>query len=180
MERLPRVRYGQVHVYDNYYDQANNPAFLYALGVGVSSQIFAQNNYYRLLSGVSAASIIGYYKGTAIHTAGDLVNGTPVDLLAAYNASTTQVLSGDVGWTPQYYLHIDPAQLVPTLVRQHAGASRSIKVAQDGSGDFTSVQAAIDAVPANNAMNTTIMLKTGTYREVVNVPASKPYIALLG
>lgn len=180
MERLPRVRYGQVHVYDNYYDQAADPSFLYALGIGVSSQIFAQNNYYRLPAGFSAASVIGYYKGTALHSAGDLVNGAPVDLLAAYNASATNLLSGDVGWTPQFHLRIDPTWLVPTLVRQYAGASRNIRVAQNGSGDFTSVQAALNAVSANNAQNTIITLQPGTYREVLNVPASKPYITLLG
>jgi pectate lyase len=180
MERLPRVRYGQVHVYNNYYDQAANAAFLYALGVGVDSQIFAQNNYYLLPTGFSAANIIGYYKGTAIHSEGDLVNGVPVDLLAAYNAAATTPLSGDVGWTPQFHLQIDPTQLVPDIVRHFAGASRTIRVAQNGTGDFTSVQAAIDAVPANNAMNTTISLQAGTYHEVLNVPASKPYITLLG
>ena len=125
-ERLPRVRFGQVHVYDNYYNEAQNPSFLYALGVGVSSQIYAQNNYYRIPSTVQAGNIIGYYKGTAIHTEGDFVNGKSVDLLAAYNALNTPTLSGDVGWTPQYHLHIDPTQLVPLFVEFYAGTGRPL------------------------------------------------------
>lgn len=180
MERLPRVRFGQVNVYNNYYDEAGDAAFLYALGVGVSSQIYAQNNYYVLPSGFSAANIIGYYKGTAIHTAGDLVNGVATDLLAAYNAVNTPTLSGDVGWTPQYHLRIDPTWLVPELVRHFAGASGIITVAHKGKADFTSVQAAINAVPANNAMNTVIAIKAGVYREVVSVPTNKPFLTLLG
>lgn len=121
IQRLPRVRYGQVHVYDNYYDEGTNLDFLYVLGVGVSSQIYAQNNYYVLPSGFAPGNIIGNYKGTAIHTEGDVVNGKPTDLLAAYNAINTPTLSGDVGWTPQYHLAIDPTFAVPALVLLFAG-----------------------------------------------------------
>ena len=53
-------------------------------------------------------------------------------------------------------------------------------VAADGSGDYTTVQAAIDAVPANNASRVVIDIKPGTYREIVTVPANKPYITLQG
>ncbi len=121
VERLPRVRFGQVNVYDNYYNEGKNPNFLYALGVGIDSQIYAQNNYYRLPAGFLVGNVIGYYNGTAIHTEGDLVNGKPVDLLAAYNAINTPTLSGNVGWTPTYYLHIDPTSRVPELIERYAG-----------------------------------------------------------
>ncbi|HET8844154.1 MAG TPA: pectinesterase family protein, partial [Ktedonobacteraceae bacterium] len=180
IQRLPRVRYGQVHVYNNFYNQATNSDLLYALGVGVASQTFAQNNYYALPAGFAPAKVIGLFKGTAIHTEGDLVNGEPVDILAAYNLANDPDLSGDVGWTPQFHLHIDPAKFVPDLVRHFAGASSILKVASNGKGDFSTVQAAIDAIPVNNAANVTISLKAGTYREVVNVPSSKPYITLVG
>jgi pectinesterase/pectate lyase len=49
-------------------------------------------------------------------------------------------------------------------------------VAADGSGSFASVQAAIDAVPAGG----TVLLKPGTYREVITVPANKTGITLRG
>jgi pectate lyase len=124
IQRLPRVRYGQVHVYNNFYNEGANPDFLYALGVGVSSQIFAQNNAYGVPSGFAVGNIIGYYKGTAIHTEGDLVNGKPTDLLAAYNAINTPALSGDVGWTPQYHLAIDPTFAVSGLVLLFSGPDR--------------------------------------------------------
>ena len=180
IQRLPRVRYGQVHVYNNFYDEATNANFLYALGVGVSSQTFEQNDYYVTPSGFATGNLIGYFKGTAIHTENDIVNGAPTDLLAAYNAINTPTLSGDVGWTPQFHLAIDPTPAVPALVLLFAGADRLITVSQDGKGDFTSVQAAIDSVPVNNAANTTILIKPGVYREVVNVPANKPFITLQG
>lgn len=53
-----------------------------------------------------------------------------------------------------------------------------IVVAQDGSGDFKTVQAAIDAVPANNQERVTILIKKGIYREKVMI--DKPHITLIG
>jgi pectate lyase len=125
-QRQPRVRFGQVHVYDNYYNEAANPAFLYALSVGVSSQIFAQNNVYSLPSTITADKIIMNYKGTAIHSEGDLVNGKPVDLLAVYNAANTPQLSNTVNWTPEFHLQVDPASSVEKLVQSNAGAGHTI------------------------------------------------------
>ncbi|GIF15374.1 hypothetical protein Ate01nite_54060 [Actinoplanes teichomyceticus] len=56
----------------------------------------------------------------------------------------------------------------------------SYTVASDGTGRYKTVQAAINAVPANNTGRVTITIKPGTYREVVTVPANKPYITLEG
>lgn len=56
----------------------------------------------------------------------------------------------------------------------------NLVVAKDGSGDFTSVQAAIDSVPENNTDWFTIYIKNGTYKEVITVPESKTYIKLVG
>ena len=53
-------------------------------------------------------------------------------------------------------------------------------VAQDGTGDYATVQAAVDAVPANNAKRVTIFIKNGVYREVVTVPANKPFVTMIG
>jgi pectinesterase len=53
-------------------------------------------------------------------------------------------------------------------------------VAADGSGDFTSVQAAVDSVPAGNTEQLTIAVKPGVYRGQVVVPSSKPFITLAG
>jgi pectin methylesterase-like acyl-CoA thioesterase len=53
-------------------------------------------------------------------------------------------------------------------------------VASDGTGLYRTVQAAINAVPANNTKPVTITIKPGTYREIVTVPANKPYLTLQG
>jgi pectinesterase len=53
-------------------------------------------------------------------------------------------------------------------------------VAADGSGDFTDVQAAVDAVPSGNAEEFVIAIRPGTYHGQVIVPADKPFITFRG
>lgn len=55
-----------------------------------------------------------------------------------------------------------------------------LTVAADGSGDHTTVQAAVDAVPSGNAARFTIKLKPGVYAGQVIIPADKPFIFLRG
>lgn len=53
-------------------------------------------------------------------------------------------------------------------------------VALDGSGDFTSVQAAIDAVPDYRKVPTRIFIRNGFYREKLVVAGSKTNVTLIG
>ncbi len=53
-------------------------------------------------------------------------------------------------------------------------------VAQDGSGNFTTVQAAVDSIPDNRTETTTIFVKAGTYVGRVVVPATKWNVELVG
>lgn len=53
-------------------------------------------------------------------------------------------------------------------------------VAQDGSGDYTTVQDAIDAAPAGRGKPWLIFIKNGQYKEHVDVPATKPYLHFIG
>ena len=54
-----------------------------------------------------------------------------------------------------------------------------ITVAADGSGDFATVQAGINAAPAGSSVKPTVVfIKPGTYREVVSI--TKPYLILKG
>lgn len=54
-------------------------------------------------------------------------------------------------------------------------------VAQDGSGDFFTLQEAIDAVPDfRKAARTTILIRKGVYKEKIVVPESKINISLIG
>ena len=53
-------------------------------------------------------------------------------------------------------------------------------VAADGSGNFKTVQAAIDAAPANSAKRTEILIKNGTYPELLAISAEKKNLTLRG
>ena len=53
-------------------------------------------------------------------------------------------------------------------------------VAQDGSGDFFTIQKAIDAVPAFRSRPTVIYVRNGVYKEKVTVPANRNNIHIIG
>lgn len=53
-------------------------------------------------------------------------------------------------------------------------------VAQDGTGDYTTVQAAINAAPTDRVKPWLIFIKEGTYKEHVDLPANKPYLYFIG
>ena len=60
-----------------------------------------------------------------------------------------------------------------------AGAT-AVTVAADGSGDFSTVQGAIDFVPAGNATRVVITVKKGTYNEINYIGATKPFVTVRG
>lgn len=53
-----------------------------------------------------------------------------------------------------------------------------IHIKQDGTGDFTSVQAALDSLPANNQEPVTLFIHKGIYRERIHVTV--PYVSFVG
>ena len=55
-----------------------------------------------------------------------------------------------------------------------------IVVASDGTGQFTSVQAAVDSIPSGSTERHIIQLRPGAYRERVRVTKDKPPITLKG
>ncbi|KND45959.1 pectinesterase family protein [Streptomyces stelliscabiei] len=104
--------------------------------------------------------------------------------------------SGGTAFDPKTYYGytLDKAADVPALLKSGAGprssigttattkaaAATTLTVAKDGSGQFTSVQKAVDAVPANNPSRVVISVKPGTYRELVKVPSNKPHVTIQG
>jgi pectinesterase len=53
-------------------------------------------------------------------------------------------------------------------------------VAADGSGDYKTVQEAVNAVPDNNAKRFVIFIKPGTYKAHITVPRGKRFLTLRG
>jgi pectinesterase len=69
--------------------------------------------------------------------------------------------------------------LVTVSAAAPAHASVTLTVAKSG-GQFSSVQAAVNAVPDYSSTAYTISIGAGTYSETVNIPASKLHLTLLG
>jgi pectate lyase len=128
IQRAPRVRFGQVDVFNNFFI-ATDDDYGYSLGVGVESSIYAENNYFLRSADVADGDLIKYWKGTRITAKGTLVQvgsgpARPVDLVAAYNAAYDPDLTPDAGWTPTLRTRLDPTVLVPIIVKATAGARR--------------------------------------------------------
>ncbi len=79
--------------------------------------------------------------------------------------------------TEMFYFHEPPRQQFTPISGDvpKIGAKRYLVVAQDGSGDFKSVQSAVDALPLEGG---SITVKPGTYREVVTI--RKPRVSISG
>ncbi|WP_030223590.1 pectinesterase family protein [Streptomyces sp. NRRL WC-3626] len=107
--------------------------------------------------------------------------------------------SGGTAFDPKaYYAYTpDSAADVPSLLKSGTGprgsigtttaaasakaaAATTLTVAKDGSGQYSTVTAAVNAVPANNSSRVVISIKPGTYRETVKVPSNKPHITFQG
>lgn len=105
--------------------------------------------------------------------------------------------SGGTAFDPTtYYAYtLDKTADVPALLKSGAGprssigttaatttaaAATTLTVAKDGSGQYSTVQAAVNAVPAGNASRVVIQVKPGTYRELVKVPSNKPHVTIQG
>src|SRR5206468_2482094 len=74
--------------------------------------------------------------------------------------------------------------LVAACAKADNSASPTVRVdavvAADGSGDFKTVQAALDAVPGGNARPFVIRIKLGIYKEKLFLNVNKPFVHLVG
>jgi pectinesterase len=70
--------------------------------------------------------------------------------------------------------------ITAALVGPAPVAAGGVTVAADGSGNYTTVQAAVNAAPANQTGTFTITIKPGTYRGTVSIPSNKPHLSLVG
>jgi len=129
-QRSPRVRYGQVHLYNNHYTVSTQAAehYGYSWGVGVESQIYAENNHFRVDDAVLPEYFIERFNGQRIHVSGTLLNGvspnSAIDPVVAFNAANSNPLIGTVDWTPTLHGPVEPTRTVPVSVKQEAGPFR--------------------------------------------------------
>lgn len=126
VERSPRVRFGQVHVYNNHF-VLRPERYNYAWGVGNGSRMWIEDNVVTAGGELTPADLLYDWSSVRpanVHVGGTLFNGRPVDVLAEYNAARDPDLGSDVQWTPTRYGVRTPVRLVRPLVGLWAGAGR--------------------------------------------------------
>ncbi len=127
-ERTPRVRYGDVHVYNNLFEGSGEGGYPYAysLGIGLQSRIYSERNVWLTPPSVRSAQLLRVLKGNRFSDSGSTHNGVAVDLLSELRVHHPGVNWADaVGWTPSLFLAVDPVSEVQTRVQRGAGAGHT-------------------------------------------------------
>ena len=128
-QRAARVRFGMVHIYNNYYKISNAENYVYSWGVGIESYVYAQNNFFWVnpSTGFTPDQFIEVLKGNAIFETGTILNAPSqsgkhvIDVLDAYNAVNDPDLLDDVGWIPTLFVELMETQDVMPAVESGAG-----------------------------------------------------------
>ena len=81
---------------------------------------------------------------------------------------------------PEKTIIIAVVSLFLRIFQTYAGESYDMVVALDGSGDYTSIQAAIDACKAFPDRRISIFIKNGIYNEKLRVPSWNNKLSLIG
>ncbi|GIF22860.1 pectin methylesterase-like acyl-CoA thioesterase [Actinoplanes tereljensis] len=142
-----------------------------------SGAVVATNADYTAAIGTGSSVDVGF-NGTWTSTnpvpTAFTLNGT-----ACTGTTTPTTAPTTPGTSPPTTPATSPPTTAPTTVPPTTSppAARPT-VAKDGTGTYTTVQAAVDAVPATNTARQVITIKAGTYREIVTV--NKPYVTLQG
>jgi pectate lyase len=112
-ERMPRVRFGEVHVYNNYYSDL--VADGYCVGVGVEAHIRVENNYFNTVPNPWAYyGKSGYTDGEIGWNTGNIFYNCSQPIWATNNYATI--------FEPNYPYTLDNAQEIPIIVQNGAGA----------------------------------------------------------
>lgn len=150
-QRAPRVRFGQVHLLNNYHRGATDADYpiLYAVGMGYASAILSQSNVFNFQgAGAEESTILGAYKGSKYKDIGSWFNGEPASNLnhiaiekctalqdeeksAAELAGKTpgawalETCTNDIGWEPPYTYTVGKSiAAVEKYVLDNAGAGK--------------------------------------------------------
>jgi hypothetical protein len=139
--RAPRVRFGQVHLFNNYYTGSKTADVYknsYSVGPGANAKILSNANVFEIAGASGCDSVVknpgdavaGTFKDT-----GSLLNGAALGACAVSNATT---------WTPPYAFTPRPAALVKANALAQAGGGK-LATAITGTGKTT-----IDTGPSLN------------------------------
>ena len=119
VQRAPRVRFGKVHVYNNYYQSDNKNkkyGYFYSLGIGKNSKIYAENNVIEI-EGKNYKDFVKVFGGKKLTAINNIFNGQKIDKF-------DDNLTG-VDWIPKLYNKIDATNEVKEKVLNNAGVFKN-------------------------------------------------------
>lgn len=131
-QRAPRVRFGQVDVYNNFFYATDEDTYSYSWGVGVFASMYAENNMVLRSADIAPDQVVFDWRGgvagglTEVGTMTRIGTGpvTPVSFLDAYNASHDPDI-GPTDFVPTLRAApVDPTDQVQSIVTKQAGAGR--------------------------------------------------------
>lgn len=106
MQRIPSVRFGRAHVYNNYY---NCPGNIYCIWSRIQAECLIENNYFK---DVDNPYYNEDYPDGKIRANGNVF----------VNCTGTIHPGNDTVFTPPYSYMLDDASILPTIVPAYAGA----------------------------------------------------------
>jgi pectate lyase len=124
IQRAPRVRFGQVHLYNNdYVGSMSHPVYpyMYSFGLGVESSLISEGNVFEIKGAGSLCDVVKAYGGNRFSDAGSQLNGTPLRMEPECKAGKAMVIFAAPGWTPPYAYAPKPAAEVAAAVKASAG-----------------------------------------------------------
>lgn len=124
---------------------------------------------------------------TATQSIGGLGNYKYYPILLKDKQASIYLHDGALAYGKTYDVTVDPGVFgtaaqdwrFTTRSAVPAPAGGRLTVAADGSGDFCTVQGAVDSIPAGNSAPVTIFIRKGVYTEMVNLSA-KNRLTFLG
>ena len=139
--RAPRVRFGQVHLFNNYYTGSKTADVYrnsYSVGPGANAKILSNANVFEIAGAAGCDNVVrnpGDATAGTFKDAGSLLNGAALGACAVSGATT---------WTPPYAYTPRPAALVKANALAQAGGGK-LATAITGTGKTT-----IDTGPTLN------------------------------
>ena len=147
-----------------------------ATGVSATGSIVLTFNE-RIKAGTGTATLNGEAIAPAVNGKTAVFQYTGLDYNAAYTFALPAGVITDRSGNAYEGITLNFTTMERT---QPAARLYDAVVAADGSGDYLTVQEAIDAAPEGRAIPWLIFIKNGEYKGHVDIPKAKPYLHFIG
>ena len=149
IERMPSVRFGRVHVYNNYY---NSPGNAYCVRTRIDAQLLVENNFFENVHNPWERYVTSGTAGLLLARGNNVgYLGTANGVTWSASGSSVLIPGTDAVFTPPYSYTMDSAANVKTIVTAGAGAG-------GGGGGTTQPPAAPSNLTATAASSAQINL----------------------